>query len=68
MIGFFVFNIKGVSNSFKSIRDKEEKSGIHKASILGNFTLFLLPLSLILIVVLQIIGIDIFGIMPTSTY
>ena len=61
IIPFLVFNFKGVIGTYKSLKLKESFSIIQKLAIGLNLLLALIPILLILLVVLEIIGVDIWG-------
>ncbi len=61
IIPFFIFNFKGVIGTYKSLKLKESFSLIQQLAIGLNLLLALIPILLILLVVLEITGVDIWG-------
>ncbi|MFT5263838.1 MAG: putative ABC-type exoprotein transport system permease subunit [Polaribacter sp.] len=59
-IFFFIFNYKGLTNTYKGFKNDESFSLIAKIVVCGNVLLSIFPLALILLVTFGLLGVDTF--------
>ena len=59
-IFFFVFNYKGIVKAYKGFKNNESFNLVQKLVICGNLLLSIFPLSIILLVLLHLFGVDTF--------
>lgn len=61
LILFFIFNFKGLKTTYKGYKNNDSFNLIQKIGVSGNIVISIFPLALILLIVLELSGIDING-------